>query len=341
MSRSRIFLIITFSGLIMLLSLLFIPRDYDVESFKERSGTKYWELSTGSKIGYTKIEREGTVKRNPIIYLHGGPGGLIRDEFIETFRPLSKLGHDLYFYDQVGSGHSERLKEIKEYSVKRHQEDLEEIISKIGSDKVILIGHSWGSMLAINYLQDHDESIERIILSGPGPILPINKNASQEIAPDSLALRDPEFSNREGNKKANNWRSRAISKWAYLFNSKLGSDQEVDDFFTHLNQELSKSTDCNQTNNKRFRGGGGYYSHIFTIKSFRLVEDQREKLKVLNTPILIIRGQCDNQKWGFTKEYLDLFANSELRIMEDVGHDLIGGNREKYYELVSGFLNGR
>lgn len=338
MKRYRAFGILLCLGLILFASLLFVPRGYDVEAFKEREGTQYWELETGSRIGYTLIKSKGLVQKNPIIYLHGGPGGAIRDEFIETLRPLSELGHDLYFYDQVGSGHSERLEEIKEYSVQRHQQDLSEIISKTGFEKVILIGHSWGSLLAINYLQDHDEKVDKIILSGPGPILPINKKRRNEIPPDSLRLKDPEYSNKEGNEKAYNWRSRLILKWAYLFNSKLGSDEEVDGFFTFLNQELSKSTDCMLKEHKKFEGGGGYYSHIMTVKSFPEVVDKRKKLQELKTPILIIRGQCDNQKWGFTHEYLDLFENSRLEIIEGVGHDLIHGNREQYYELVSEYL---
>lgn len=337
MSRNKILLLISFSGFILLSSLVFIPRSYDVLSFEVRKGTQNWQLETGSKIGYTKVKGKGLVTNNPIIFLHGGPGGMIKDKFIETLKPLSELGHDLYFYDQIGSGHSERLEDIKEYSVSRHKEDLREIILKTGFDKVILIGHSWGAMLAINYLQDYDESIEKIILAGPGPILPINKGTFKEIAPDSLSLTEPEYSNNEGNKKANNWRSKLMSKWAYIFNSKLASDSEADDFYTFLNQELNKSTNCKGNESKVYKGGGGYYSQIMTVKSFKEVEDKRKKLKELKTPILIMRGQCDNQKWGFTKEYLDLFDNSKLEMIENVGHDLINGNREKYYELVSAF----
>ena len=338
MSKRNLFLLVIVLGALVILCMLLIPRTYEVESFKQRKGTQYWELLTGSKIGYTKIEGEGLEKKNPIIFLHGGPGGKIEDEAIETLRPLSKLGHDLYFYDQIGSGHSERLKDIKEYSVKKHQRDLEEIIMKIGFEKVILIGHSWGALLAINYLQEYDETIEKIILTGPGPILPINRNAVKEIVPDSLPIRSPEFSNEEGNERAYNWRSTLILKWAYLFNTKLASDNEVDYFFTYLNQELSKSTACNLSENKKYKGGGGYYSHIMTVKSFKDVKDKRNKLKNLKTPMLIIRGECDNQKWGYTKEYLDLFANSNLKIIKDAGHDLISSDRGKYYELIWEFL---
>ena len=43
---------------------------------------------------------------------------------------------------------------------------------------------------------------------------------------------------------------------------KVGTDEEVDDFFTYLNSELSRSTNCYDSGPKPSRGGGGYYSHL-------------------------------------------------------------------------------
>lgn len=63
------------------------------------------------------------------------------------------------------------------------------------------------------------------------------------------------------------------------------------------------------------------------------------KLGKIKIPLLIIRGQCDNQAWGFTKEYLDLFVNAEFEMVEDAGHDLINEDRSKYFELISGYLS--
>lgn len=340
MIKLKRLLIFIFLGAIFLgIGMVLVPRSYDVEPFEIREGTQYWDLNTGSRIGYFKINSVEAEKKNPVIYLHGGPGGKIVDEVIETLKPLSEKGHDLYFYDQIGSGHSARLEDIKAYSVERHQNDLREIVSKTGSEKVILIGHSWGALLAINYIEDYDETVEKIILTGPGPILPVNKKMKGEIAPDSLSLKEPQFSNKEGNEKIYDWRSKLILKWAYLFNSKLASDKEADDFFTYLNTELVKSTDCEVDEQKKFKGGVGYYSHIMTVKSFRKVADRRDKLRKLDVPILIIRGQCDNQKWGFTKEYLDIFKNSKLSIINGAGHDLIGGDRKQYYTLIDEFLH--
>jgi proline iminopeptidase len=338
MSKLKIGVFVLLSGVLIFGGIFLIPAKYDVAPFKARAGTQYWHLATGSEIGYTKVETNAPEKKAPIIYLHGGPGGRVHDEVIEVLSPLSQEGHDVYFYDQIGSGHSARLTDIAQYSVARHREDLAQIIARIGVDKVILIGHSWGACLAINYLQAYPETVDKVILTGPGPILPINRAMRQISPPDSLELLAPAFSNAQGNEKVYNWRSKIIWRWAYMFNAKLVADSEVDGFFTLLNEELSKSTDCDFTEPKRYPGGGGYYSHVMTVKSFRRVEDRRDRLRELETPVLILRGQCDNQPWGYAKEYLDLLSNAQLQIIAGVGHNIIKKKKGAYYDMIHDFL---
>ncbi|MEO1625139.1 MAG: alpha/beta hydrolase [Bacteroidota bacterium] len=325
-------------GGLILLAFILIPRSYDVKAFQQRKGTEYWELQTGSKIGYTKVPASGAKRKSPILYLHGGPGGRISNNIIEAHRPLAALGHDLYFYDQIGSGHSDRLSDIGEYSVTRHRKDLQEIMSAITDDKVILLGQSWGACLAINCLQHNKDKIEKIILTGPGPILPINQAMRDELPPDSLELQEPAHSNQQANEKVYTWRDRLIYRWAHMFQSKLASDKEADNFFTYLSQELSKSTNCTAEAPKEYEGGVGYYSHIMTGKSLNEVEDRRSELQELDIPILILRGQCDNQKWGFTKEYLDLFDKAHLEIVQGAGHDIPSSKKQVYLGLIGSFL---
>lgn len=195
--------------------------------------------------------------------------------------------------------------------------------------------------MAINYLQEQEGRVEKIIITGPGPILPINRLAAKVLAPDSLVLRIPQFSNAEANAKVYNWRSRWIEKWAYHFNVKLATDAEVDDFFTLLNQELSKSTACfARENEKNYPGGSGYCSHLMTLKSFAKQADERSRLAKMNTPILILRGDCDNQKWGYAKEYLDLFSQVQLKIIKEAGHNPLENKSEECLALMKEFLVG-
>lgn len=65
---SIVLLVISLFGLALL---FFYPRNYQVPQSKERPSTKYWNLSTGSKIAYTYIPAKRVVKPFPIIFLQG------------------------------------------------------------------------------------------------------------------------------------------------------------------------------------------------------------------------------------------------------------------------------
>ncbi len=325
-------------GLIIFLSIILYPRTYHVLEFQQRTYTKYWDLSTGSRIGYTLIKAKGTKKAYPVIFLQGGPGAPIFDSNIEILSKLSDDGYDVYLYDLVGCGHSKRLANIDEYTVDRHKKDLTEIINKIGAKKVILIAQSWGALLATNYLADHQAKIEKLIFTGPGPILPINYAQKERKAPDSLNLKATKFTNAQGSQKAYHLRASVVKFIAELFSYKLASDKEMDDFATNLNFEMNKSTVVD-TSKMKLKSGYGYYVQIKTAQSFNKTADRRKTLLKCNIPILIMLGQFDGGKWGYTDEYLRLFKNHQLVIIPKAGHSIALEQPKLYIHTILSFLS--
>ena len=318
---------------------VFYPRNYNVPRFQKREGTQYWNLATGSKIGYIFIPGKGDNKLFPVIFLHGGPGGHITDLDIQTLAPLSDSGYDIYLYNQIGSGESGRLTDIEEYTVARHIEDLKEIIKTLGKQKAILAGQSWGAIFAVLFAADNPDMIEKIMFTSPGPIYPVHKELANSKSPDSIHLRNPFFTNAIGNKKANNIRTKAMKFFAMKFGIKLASDKEADDFETYLDFELNKSTVCDTSKILKADAGSGFYSSIMTYNSLQKAQDPRPKLKQLKIPVLVMKGECDNQKWGFTNEYKELFQNSELVIVPNAGHFISVEQPEIYSKTMQHFLN--
>ncbi|MEL7533263.1 MAG: alpha/beta hydrolase [Bacteroidota bacterium] len=306
--------------------------------FQARADVQYWDLQSGAKIGYFFLAGEGQSDKAPIIYLHGGPGGMIKESTIELLRPLSKQGFDIYLYDQIGSGHSSRLADISQYTVKRHQQELAEIIDLIAAERVILFAHSWGTMLATEFYSEHPEKVEKMIFSGPGPILPIKQQLKNIAAPDSLNLIAPQYSNQQANQNTYNLRSRFVDLWANIFQAKLASDEEADQFFTLLNGQLSQSTTCNGAEKITYEGGGGYYAHLMTVRSFYQVQNKRDRLRGNPLPLLLLKAQCDNQKWGYTQEYLELFPQAALHIISSAGHQMEASRQADYMEIIGAFL---
>jgi proline iminopeptidase len=325
-------------ALCILLFLVLIPRTYKDSSQQNRKSTQYWKLPSGSRIGYTLVSAKGIKKSTPVIFLQGGPGGCVSDRNIEILGQLSSDGYDVYLYDQIGSGYSDRLENIEEYTADRHKHDLKEIIKKIGSEKVILIGQSWGAILATLFIADNPGKVEKLILTGPGPIYPIRQELRNLKAPDSLNLREPLFSNNQANKKINNLRTKFVAFLAREFHIKLASDNEMDDFSTLLSNETNKSTVCDTSIAAKAKGGSGYYAQIMTMQSLSEVKDPRPQLMNSKVPILLMKGQCDNQKWGFATEYLELFPNHKLVVIPNAGHSISVEQPELYLKTIRDFL---
>lgn len=326
-------------SLIFILYLLFWPRHYNVQVREKDINNKFWQLKTGSTISYTFIP-SGLKEHQtyPIIYLHGGPGGAISKRVIDDLEPLSNFGFDLYFYDQVGSGNSTRLNNIKEYTVQRHIDDLYEIIKNTNSGKVILIGQSWGSVLAAAYLSQHPETIDKIIFTSPGPIFPLNKTEINIPAPDSIKIRTPLYTNREANSSSGNIHISTIKFIATRFGKKIASDNEVDEFADFLDSKTYKSALCDTSVNLSNRGGNGYYAGIMTYKSLLKLKDFRAKIRGMKIPVLVMKGECDNQPWGATNEYLSLFPNHKFKLVPNAGHFISVEQHEIYFEEIKNFL---
>ncbi len=118
------------------------------------------------------LEVFGDPKDPLLIILHGGPGADYRSML--NAKAFVDDGFYLIFYDQRGSGLSKREDSDQykhENSFQLFIDDLDQIISKFRSSdaqKVFLLGHSWGAMLATAYINQNPMKISGAVLAEPG-----------------------------------------------------------------------------------------------------------------------------------------------------------------------------
>lgn len=104
----------------------------------------------------------------PLIVLHGGPG-LSQDYLLPQLYKLAE-NNLVIFYDQRGSGRSLETKLDSEHiNIDQFVEDLETLRTSLGIDKFILMGHSWGGLLAMQYAVDHQENLTGLVLLDSAP----------------------------------------------------------------------------------------------------------------------------------------------------------------------------
>lgn len=115
----------------------------------------------GGKIYWKKV---GSGGKTPLLTLHGGPGAAHN-----YLLPLAALADErpVIFYDQLGTGKADAPEDESIYTIQRSVNELDAVRTALGLDKVVLYGHSWGSMLAIEYLcQGRGKGIDNLILGG-------------------------------------------------------------------------------------------------------------------------------------------------------------------------------
>lgn len=101
----------------------------------------------------------------PLLILHGGPGGT--SAYLEPLDDLATgpAGRPVVRYDQVGGGRSDRPTDPALWRIETFVEELATIRQQLGLDRVHLLGHSWGGMLALEYLLTKPEGVVSLTLS--------------------------------------------------------------------------------------------------------------------------------------------------------------------------------
>lgn len=118
---------------------------------------------TVSEIHTIHVERYGNPDGNPIIFVHGGPGGGARPKDAQFFDP--KINH-IVLFDQRGCGKSKPFAELRENDTWSLVSDMESIREHLKIDRWGVFGGSWGSTLGLTYAITHPERVQWLVLRG-------------------------------------------------------------------------------------------------------------------------------------------------------------------------------
>jgi proline iminopeptidase len=99
--------------------------------------------------------------------LHGGPGAH-HDYLLPQYDRLAS-GRELFYYDQRGGGQSPVPRDTP-VGWREHVADLDAIRTQLGLERLTLCGYSWGGLLAVLYLVEHPDRVERLALVSPASL---------------------------------------------------------------------------------------------------------------------------------------------------------------------------
>ena len=151
----------------------------------DKKGVKLIPIQTPKGNFRVWTRRVGNNPRIKLLLLHGGPGGT--HEYFEAFDDyLPDAGIEYYFYDQLGSAHSDQPDDPDLWEVPRFVDEVEQVRKALGLDQgnFFLLGHSWGGILALEYALAHQQHLKGLIISNMMCSIPAyNEYANDVIMP--------------------------------------------------------------------------------------------------------------------------------------------------------------
>jgi proline iminopeptidase len=102
---------------------------------------------------------------DPIIVIHGGPG--LDHSYLQPGLDALAIRNTLVYYDQRGTGRSVAALDSTAINLNVFVEDIDRLRQALGYDRVSVLAHSWGSLLAIEYAARHPEAVRGLVLMSP------------------------------------------------------------------------------------------------------------------------------------------------------------------------------
>lgn len=106
----------------------------------------------------------GHAEGTPVLFLHGGPGQGSQT-FARFAGPPLERDNRMIYLDQRGSGRSEKHWK-KEYSLDLMVDDIERLRKHLEVERMALIGHSFGTVVALEYAARYPQRVSHLVLAG-------------------------------------------------------------------------------------------------------------------------------------------------------------------------------
>jgi proline iminopeptidase len=149
-------------------------------------GVRMIDVSTPSGDFQVWTRAAGNPDGPTVLVLHGGPGAT-HEYLLDLEHPLVEAGHQVVFYDQLGSYHSDQPDDPSLWEIPRFVDEVEQVRAALdlGPDRFVLYGQSWGGILALEYAFAHQDRLHGLVISNMMSSIPAyNAYAEQVFFPE-------------------------------------------------------------------------------------------------------------------------------------------------------------
>jgi proline iminopeptidase len=256
------------------------------------------------------------VERPVAFLLHGGPGG-DHSGFKPGWSPLAERMQVIYV-DHRGQGRSARGPK-ETYTLDNNVEDLEALRQHLGLDKVVVIGVSYGGMVALAYASRYPESVSHLVAVVTSP-----SHRFLELAKTIVAERGTDEQ-----------RAMADILWAGAFED----EEQLKQYYAVMGPLYSLKHDPEKAAESRARGIRSVDAINQGFGGFLRTYDVTGDLHKITAPTLVVAGRHD---WicppELSEEIARLIPYADLRIFENSSHSVAADEHDLLMDVIRGFV---
>jgi proline iminopeptidase len=297
----------------------------DVAGLAVRSREGYLPLPDGAQM-YYQVDGTGP---DTVVVVSGGPGlsyRYMRDDLL----PLSH-GRTVIWYDARGAGRSTLIADPTQAGMPRQMADLDALRQFFGIDRMKLIGHSSGAMLAVNYAAQYGH-VDRLLLLNPGPV------ATLPYAVQFDSARGSRFTQEQVDLQN-------TLAYQLMTRSTTTPVQACEQFFATLfsvyfhdgaNQAAMRGRFCDVSEEAAF---ATLPTLLAGMAQWGVWDYTQSLLPGIGVPALVVHGTADPVPQASSEAYAASLPAGEIVVLQNAGHFPWLETPEAFYEAINPFLN--
>lgn len=263
----------------------------------------------------------GTGTGIPVVLIHGGPG--MNSYYL---KPFEELGNDrqVIRYDQFGGGKSTFTKDTALFSLKERVLELETLREALGIKKWNILGHSLGTIIALEYFHAFPEHVASLIFASACLDIPAyaeNAVLLLETLPDSL--QNAVAAADSTGDYMNPLYQEAMAKFSDLYLVRYPGNLESDSLFSGFNVKMYN-----------YMQGPSEFSVTGTMINL----DDTQFLKEINVPTLFTVGEFDTAGPQLVKGFADQVKDSKYYMIRNAAHITMADAKDENVRVVRNFL---
>jgi proline iminopeptidase len=279
----------------------------------------------GGRVAFRIVGKRDGV---PVLMIHGGPGGT-SCTYAGTTGGIA-ASRPVVMYDQLGSGNSDRMLDMKrDATLSRSVAEVVAIREQLGLKEVHLVGHSWGTAVALEYLLTSSPTGVRSV-SFVGPFLSTPRwIRDANVLVESLP-KDAQDAIHAA-KASGNYDTPEFAAANELFSAQfLSRAPEVQGRFpacestpVSFNKELYE-----------YMWGPSEFVATGTLRDY----DRVNRLSELSLPTLFLVGEFDEARPATATEFQALVPGSILKVIPGAAHSVNVDETRAFNDAIAEFL---